>query len=150
MTTNHAAISAPEAESIFKKMMLPALQMEHGLTKNVIAAVPTDKGDYRPSPIVKTALDLAWHIAAAEHRFLDAVAAGKFNLDGPARPDDRLLVPHFDIAPGEEIKKLAVLPKLAPIDVGPALWRPYHESGLRSGRRKAIQLGLACGRSRRG
>ena len=91
MTANTTAVdrtvSAAEAESILKKLMLPALQMEHGLTKNVIAAIPLDKGDYRPNPVVKTALELAWHIATAENRFLDAVATGKFNFDGSARPE---------------------------------------------------------------
>ena len=91
MTANAIAvdrtISASEAESILKKLMLPALQMEHALTKNVIAAIPLDKGDYRPHAVVKTALELAWHIAASENRFLDAVAAGKFNFDGSARPE---------------------------------------------------------------
>jgi uncharacterized damage-inducible protein DinB len=66
---------------------LPQLAAEHAVTKRVIAAVPLDRGDYRPDAVSKTALELAWHIATAENRFLDAVAAGEFNLAPYPRPD---------------------------------------------------------------
>jgi len=36
---------------------------------------------------VRSAIDLAWHIAAAETRFLDAVASGAFDFSGGARPE---------------------------------------------------------------
>ena len=68
-------------------MALPALKAEHPLTKRVIEAIPLDRGDYRPDDVSRSALDLAWHIAAAENRFLEAVAAGEFNLAGGARPE---------------------------------------------------------------
>ena len=65
----------------------PALDREHQATKKVIAAIPLDKGDYRPDPISKTALELAWHIATAENRFLEAVASGEFNFATSGKPD---------------------------------------------------------------
>jgi len=34
-----------------------------------------------------SALDLAWHIASAEHLFLDGVASGEFNFSGGGKPD---------------------------------------------------------------
>jgi hypothetical protein len=36
--------------------------------------------------------------------------------DNPDDSEHRLLVPHLDIAPGEEIEKLAIIPKLAETD----------------------------------
>ena len=66
---------------------LPALKNEYRTTKNVIAAIPLDKGDYRPDEISKSALDLAWHIVATENRFLDAVLTGAFDLTPNPRPD---------------------------------------------------------------
>jgi hypothetical protein len=66
---------------------LPALQNEHRITKSVIEAIPLDKGDYRPDEISKSALDPAWHIATAEMRFMEALAAGEFDLSPRPRPD---------------------------------------------------------------
>ena len=53
----------------------------------MIAAIPLDKGDYRPDEISKTALDLAWHIVATENRFLDAVLTGAFDFTPMPRPE---------------------------------------------------------------
>lgn len=77
----------PEHAMFLLQVTLPALKNEHRTTKNVIAAIPLDKGDYRPDPCSKTALELAWHIAAAEHRFFSGVAAGAFDFTPNNRPD---------------------------------------------------------------
>jgi uncharacterized damage-inducible protein DinB len=57
------------------------------VTKRVIGAIPADKADFRPDQIVRSAIDLAWHIAASETRFLDAVASGAFDYSGGTRPE---------------------------------------------------------------
>ena len=66
---------------------LPALMKEHDITRGVIAAIPLDKGDYRPDAVSKTALELAWHIVAAEKRFFTAVCTGAFDFTPINRPD---------------------------------------------------------------
>src|ERR1043166_5035288 len=66
---------------------LPRLKMEHDTTKRVIAAIPPAKDDYRPDEIVKSAIDLAWHIVSAENRFLEATINGAFDLTPVPRPD---------------------------------------------------------------
>jgi uncharacterized damage-inducible protein DinB len=66
---------------------LPALTKEHDITRRVIAAIPLDKGDYRPEAVSKTALELAWHIVAAEKRFFTAVCTGAFDFTPINRPD---------------------------------------------------------------
>jgi uncharacterized damage-inducible protein DinB len=77
----------PEQAAFLLQMTLPALKNEHRATKSVIEAIPLDKGDFRPDPCSRTALELAWHIAAAEHRFFAAPAAGEFDLAPINRPD---------------------------------------------------------------
>ena len=66
---------------------LPSLNAEHPVTKRVIAAIPAEKADYRPDNVVRSAIDLAWHIVASETRFLAAVASGAFDFSGAARPE---------------------------------------------------------------
>lgn len=79
-------LTPDQAVLVLKTVGLPALKAEHPVTKSVIAAIPPDKGDYRPDPVTRSAIDLAWHIVAAENRFLEAVAEGKFDLTSRDRP----------------------------------------------------------------
>ena len=80
-------IQPDQANFLLNGVYLPALKNEHGITKSVIEAIPLDKGDYRPDEISKSALDLAWHIAATEMRFMEAVAAGEFDFTPRPLPD---------------------------------------------------------------
>jgi uncharacterized damage-inducible protein DinB len=63
------------------------MKNEHRMTKRVIEAVPVDKGEYRPDPNSMSALELAWHIAAAEIMFFHATVAGEFDFSGNKRPE---------------------------------------------------------------
>jgi len=78
----------PEQALVALHMALPALQREYQTTRSVIEAIPVNNGDYKPEPVAKTALELAWHIVAAEHRFYSGVAAGIFDFTPRHRPDD--------------------------------------------------------------
>jgi uncharacterized damage-inducible protein DinB len=75
-----------EAATIRQYVGLPLLKAEHPITQAVIGAIPPGKGDYRPDDVVKSALDLAWHIVTAEVRFVDAAVSGQFNLTPLPRP----------------------------------------------------------------
>jgi uncharacterized damage-inducible protein DinB len=77
----------PEQAAFLLQMMLPGIKSEQKTTKSVIEAIPLDKGDYRPNAASRTALELAWHIVAAEHRFLSGVAAGAFDFTPINRPE---------------------------------------------------------------
>lgn len=81
------ALSPEHASIILNGISIPALKAEHPVTQRVIAAIPPDKVDYRPDPIVKSAIDLAWHIVTAENRFVRGVIAGEFDLTPASRPD---------------------------------------------------------------
>jgi uncharacterized damage-inducible protein DinB len=78
----------PEQAMAALHMALPAIQKEQQTTRSVIEAIPLNNGDYRPEAVAKTALDLAWHIVAAEHRFYSGVAAGEFDFTPRHRPED--------------------------------------------------------------
>ena len=77
----------PEQAKLLLGIALPTLKTEHATTKKVIEAIPLDKGDYRPDAISKTALELAWHIVAAEKRFLRGICTGAFDFSPIPRPD---------------------------------------------------------------
>ena|SRR5438445_489031 len=76
-----------QAKLILNSVGLPTLHAEHPVTRSIIAAIPADKGDYRPDSIARSAIDLAWHIVTAENRFLEAVLSGVFDLTPRPRPD---------------------------------------------------------------
>jgi uncharacterized damage-inducible protein DinB len=76
-----------EQTAFLLQLELQAQKNEHGTTKRVIEAIPADKSDYRPDPCSKTAIELAWHITAAEHRFLAGISAGAFDFSPIHRPE---------------------------------------------------------------
>ncbi|HKB14014.1 MAG TPA: DinB family protein [Vicinamibacterales bacterium] len=81
-------VMQPDQALFLREWMLGALKLEHPITRGVIDAIPIDKGLYRPDTISKCAEDLAWHIVGAEHRFMQAVADGVFDLTPRPRPDE--------------------------------------------------------------
>ena len=77
----------PEFVVTYRDMMLDGLSREVEKTKNVLAAVPDQRSDYRPDPNARTAWELAWHLANTDVQFLDAIADAKFTMGGPPRED---------------------------------------------------------------
>jgi uncharacterized damage-inducible protein DinB len=77
----------PEQAAFLQQIALPAVKNEHRTTRSVIEAIPAEKGDYRPDPISKSAMELAWHIVAAEHRFYSGIVSGVFDFTPIHRPD---------------------------------------------------------------
>ena len=80
------ALTSDQATVVLRAVALPALKGEHPVTRSVIAAIPAHKMDYRPDPVTRSAIDLAWHIVTAEERFLTAVATGVFDFTPRERP----------------------------------------------------------------
>ena len=70
----------PDQAKFVLGLALPMLKKEHETTRRVIEAIPLDQGNYRPDAISKTALELAWHIAATEQRFFSAISGGAFDF----------------------------------------------------------------------
>lgn len=86
---------------------LPTVQNEHRTTRAVIEAIPQTNHDYRPDPYSKTATELAWHIAAAEHRFYSGIAAGAFDFSPNHRPESVQTGPQIAQWFGESFAKNA-------------------------------------------
>jgi uncharacterized damage-inducible protein DinB len=78
----------PDLAKFMLSLHLPSLQVEHQTTKRVIEAIPLDKGDFRPDAVSKSALELAWHIVAAEKRFFSGIPAGAFDFSPINRPEN--------------------------------------------------------------
>jgi uncharacterized damage-inducible protein DinB len=76
-----------QASFLLSSVYLPAIQNEHRITASVIGAIPPANCDYRPDEVSKSAMELAWHITVTEMRFMEAVAAGEFDLSPRPRPD---------------------------------------------------------------
>jgi uncharacterized damage-inducible protein DinB len=74
----------PEFALGFRQVMLDGVTRELEITKNVIAAIPDAKSDYRPDPNARTAWDLAWHMANTDVQFLDGIANLSFTMETPA------------------------------------------------------------------
>ena len=104
----------PDQALFLRESAIRAFKSEQPLTQRVIEAIPIDKGDYRPDDIGKTALELAWHIAGAEHRFTEAVINGVFDFTNSGRPAE--LKTSADIArwyaetSQKDIAQLATMP----------------------------------------
>ena len=72
----------PDQGTTVLKFLLPVLENEIETTRKVLAAVPADKGDYRPDDRSMSALELCWHIAGAEAFFATAITTGAFPTPG--------------------------------------------------------------------
>jgi len=78
----------PDQAKFLFAVNIQIIKNEHATTKKVIEAIPLDKGDYRPDSVAKSALELAWHIVAAEKRFLAGIPTGKLDFTPINRPDN--------------------------------------------------------------
>src|SRR5579859_3376101 len=74
-------------------IFMGTLKQESVATKNVIAAIPADKGDYKPDDCSKCSLELARHIAAAEARLTSIPLEGKFDPSGPSPIPENVKTP---------------------------------------------------------
>jgi len=104
------SLTADHAKFLLKELFFPLLEREQPRTRQVIEAIPTSGGDYRPDKVSKTSLELAWHIVSAEKRFLEAVLNGQFNFDPITRPEN--VRSGADIARCHDDMTSTVLPRL--------------------------------------
>ncbi len=81
------AMTAEQAMILLQNVYLGTLQNERRITKKVLEAVPPDKGDYKPDPNSRSAMELVRHIAAADNRFLETVINGVFDTNPALLPE---------------------------------------------------------------
>lgn len=78
----------PEQAAFLLPIFVATLRKEYPTTLRVLKAVPADKGDYRPAPNSRSALELSWHLASADIWFLDGFLAGEFEMEDDTMPAD--------------------------------------------------------------
>lgn len=78
----------PENASFLLQYTLPSIKNEHRTTRSVIESIPQSNLEYRPDPYSKTAMELAWHIAATEQRLYGGIVAGAFDFAPIPRPEN--------------------------------------------------------------
>ena len=71
---------SPDQALYLRENAIRTMKTEQPVTQRVIEAIPLDQGDYRPDPAAKSAIELARHIAGAEHLFTDSVITGGFDF----------------------------------------------------------------------
>ena len=104
----------PEQAVFLRDGALRTFKTEQPVTQRVIEAIPLDKGDFKMEAVGKSALELAWHMVGAEHRFSDAVINGVFDFTNPGRPAE--LTTSAEVArwygdtSQKDIARLAALP----------------------------------------
>ena len=80
-------MTSEQALTILNAVAVPSLTNEQPLTRRVIEAILPDKGNYKPDPFGRPALELAWHIVSAENRFIEAACDGAFDLSPRPMPE---------------------------------------------------------------
>jgi uncharacterized damage-inducible protein DinB len=65
-------------------ILMGTIKQESIATKNVIAAIPSDKGDFKPDEHSKCSLELARHFAEWEARLTSIPIEGKLDPSGPS------------------------------------------------------------------
>jgi uncharacterized damage-inducible protein DinB len=73
---------------LLQNVYLGPLKNESRTTKKILEAVPADKGEYRPEPAARSAIELARHIAAADNRFVESVINGVFDTSPSMIPEN--------------------------------------------------------------
>src|SRR5258708_9884921 len=66
---------------------LPSVKNASRPHSAIIPPTPASNVDYRPDPQARSAAEIAWHIAATEHRFYNAALSGAFDFNAIPRPD---------------------------------------------------------------
>ena len=81
-------MKADQAVFLLQSVYLGPLKNESRTTKKILEAVPADKGEYRPEPAARSAIELVRHIAAADNRFVETVIDGVFDINPAMIPEN--------------------------------------------------------------
>jgi uncharacterized damage-inducible protein DinB len=99
-----------ESAKAIADYILGQLRYESATTRKVLAAVPDQNLDYKPSEKCTPGLALAAHIAAAEAFFLQGVIDGGFNWKQPDTKTPAEVVKFYDETIPGLLDQVAALP----------------------------------------
>jgi len=74
-------------------IFMGTLKQESRATRDVIAAIPEDQGDYKPDECSKCSMELARHIVNGEARLTSIPLEGKFDPGGPTTIPENVKTP---------------------------------------------------------
>lgn len=117
----------PTEAKILLNFFLPQLQSEQATTKKILLAIPPDQSGYKPVQACRSALGLAWHTAATEMWFLDAIIEHLFREDDLPKP--AALQTGADVARWYDENFAQRLPRLAALS-GEHLATPVNYLGI--------------------
>ncbi|HEY2015719.1 MAG TPA: DinB family protein [Bryobacteraceae bacterium] len=72
-----------ETAKSLSDFILPQIEQESATTRKILASIPAETCQYKPSEKCMSALELATHIAASEAFFLNGVLNGSFEWKQP-------------------------------------------------------------------
>jgi uncharacterized damage-inducible protein DinB len=78
----------PDQAAFAATVFLPSVEKEYFTTRRVLRAVPETKEGFRPHPVARTAMELAWHLASSDVWFLDGFLNAKFEMEDDSMPGD--------------------------------------------------------------
>ncbi len=99
-----------EAAKGLSDVLLPEIRQESTITRKVLAAVPAENYDYKPSQKCMSGLELASHIALAEAFFLQGVIHGNFDWKQQEFANPAAVLAWYDQTIPGLIEELAALP----------------------------------------
>ncbi len=76
----------PHEAAFALDLMLPMIEDEVRTTRKVLAAVPQEHAEFRPEPRIRSAIELAWHLASSEAWFLEGLINGQFASEEARMP----------------------------------------------------------------
>lgn len=74
--------------------LLPQVEEEVKTTRKVLVAIPEGQQEYRPHPVSKSAMELAWHLAVSEAWMLNGIIQGQFASTEGGEPPHPTAVAH--------------------------------------------------------
>jgi uncharacterized damage-inducible protein DinB len=83
-----SGMTAEQALFLLNGVCLGSIKNESRITKKILEAVPSDKAEYRPDSVSKTAMELVRHIAASDNRFLETTINGVFDANPNLIPEN--------------------------------------------------------------
>jgi uncharacterized damage-inducible protein DinB len=90
--------------------LLPDIRQESAITRKVLAAVPAENYQYKPSGKCMSGLELSSHIAVSEAFFLRGVIHGNFEWKQQEFASPAAVVAYYDETIPALIEELAALP----------------------------------------
>ncbi len=76
----------PQEARFLLNFLVPQIEQESKITRQVLAAIPEEQREYRPDAVSRSALELAWHIVSSDIWYLEGIIHGQFGSEEEKMP----------------------------------------------------------------